>query len=287
MEAKVILFRRVACKQDYVDTEVFVTMQGGVFDFPARIPKKYRGRTRSTDSPFVHEVLSTPFDTITPACRVSFEAHGMWITEDDTVPKGNVDARVFGIPLSSDVCAAWSAVPVEASKAGAWRVRVGYHGTDVSALPSICTNSLKPSLGQLGFGVYVGSFWKACRFAVRDQDYSFRSNPVVVRVLWLCNTQKQLVFPQKSPCPCSTFCALKSEEKRRACGHELHWLTEERWQNGFLPPSQFSDGKWITRNEEWVMPTSALERLQQVVRINVESVNGPNYDPEQRNIEII
>ena len=287
MEKQVILFRRVKCKQDYIDTEVLVILQDGVFDFPTRVPEKYEGRTRKTDLPFVHQVLSTPFDTMTPASRKSFEVHGMWITEDDTICKGNVAPRVFGIPLSAAVCSAWLAVPVESSKSGPWRVCVGYHGTDSQALSSIFTNSLMPSLGQLGIGVYLGSFWKACRFAARDQDYAWRKDPVVIRVLWLCNTQKQLTFPKKSPCRCIKFCSRKSDEKARACGHELHWPTEERWQSGFLPPAQFSDGKWITHNEEWVMPSSALERLQQVVRIDLRTVNGPNYDPEQRNIEIL
>jgi len=284
---EVILFRRVACKQGHTDTEVLVTLQGGVFEFPQSIPSKYEGRTKCTDLPFVHQVLSTPFDTMTPANITSFKSHGMWITEDDTRPRGNVSARVFGIPLSASVCSGWLAIPTVVSKSGPWRVCVGYHGTDASVLPSIFTHSLSPSLGQLGMGVYVGSFWKACRFAVRDQEYAFRKDPVVIRVLWLCDTQKQLVFPRKSPCRCASFCARKSDEKRRACGHDIFWPTQDVWQSGFLPPCQFSDGKWITRNEEWVMPSSALERLQQVVRIDLASVNGPHYDPEQRNIEIL
>jgi hypothetical protein len=211
----------------------------------------------------------------------------MWITEDDTVARGGVGPRVFGIPLESDVASAWLALPQEPSKSGPWRIRVGYHGTDGRSMASIAhENTLRPSFGQLGFGVYTGSFWKACRFAVRDQDYTLKQDPCVLRVLWLCHQDKQLVFPRRSPCRCKALCEGKAPDEARACGHELDWRDELPWQSGALVPSQLSTGRWVTRNEEWICSPRDVERLQQVVFLDAASVHGPHYDPLQRDIEI-
>jgi hypothetical protein len=154
-------------------------------------------------------------------------------------------------------------------------------------MSSIATqNVLRPSFGQLGFGVYTGSFWKACRFAVRDQDYKLKVHPCVLRVLWKCNQTLELSFPSSSPCRCK-LCEGKSAEEARACGHELDWRSPLPWQSGFLVPSQLSNGRWITRNEEWVCAPAAVLRLQQVAFIDAASVEGPHYNPLQRDIRIL
>jgi hypothetical protein len=53
-----------------------------------------------------------------------------------------------------------------------------------------------------------------------------------------------------------------------------------------LAPSQFPSGRWITKNEEWVCSPSSIQRLQQVAFIDTASVDGPHYNPVQRNIRI-
>lgn len=283
----VVLFRKVKCKHSFTDTEIFVVLQNGVLDFPPGVPDRFATRIQHTDLDFVKEVYSLPFDNMSTLNRDSLAVTGLWITEDDTVSRGQVSPRVFGIPLSDVVCKAWLLLPREVAKQGTWRIRVAYHGTDATRLPHIFDHGLLPSFGQLGTGVYVGTFWKACRFAVRDQDYKFRTNPVVVRVLWMCDETKQLVFPRESPCTCVALCAGKDKESARACAHELDWSTQKTWQSGFLPRTSLSTGTYVTRNEEWVFAQNAIDRLQQVVQIDVETVHGPHYDPEQRNIDIL
>jgi len=288
MARSTVLYRRVPCQHGYVDTEVFVVLQHGVFRFPTELPKRFEGRTQPTDLPFVLQVYSSPFEKPTLVTLDSLETQGIWITEDDTMRRGGVGPRVFGLPLDTEVESAWLLLPLEPSKKTAWRIRVGYHGTDGKSMTSIAeTNVLRPSLGQLGFGVYTGSFWKACRFAVRDQDYNFKENPCVLRVLWLCNESKVLTFPRKSPCRCKQFCDGKTAEEAQACGHELDWRAEIPWQSASLVPSQLPSGRWITKNEEWVCPPSAVQRLQQVAFINTRTVEGPHYNPMQRDIQIL
>lgn len=288
MEQHVILYRRVPCQGGYVDTEVFVELRDGVLSFPRTLPDRFEGRVTATDLTFVLHTKSSPFQSPTIVSQAILASQGIWITEDDTLSRGGVEPRVFGIPLDANVLSAWLVLPEEPSKHGSWRVRVGYHGTDGAHMQSIQReNVLRPSLGQLGLGVYTGSFWKACRFAVRDQDYHFRNDPCVLRVLWLCDESKHLSFPTQTPCTCTQWCAKKTAEEARACAHELDWSTEVRWQSASLFPSQMSNGRWITHNEEWVCSPRAVERLQQIAFVNCESVDKPHYNPLQRSIQIL
>ena len=282
-----LLFRRVPCGKSFVDTEVFVVLRDGCFRFPTEVPLRFAGRIQPTDLPFVFEVYSSPHMVPTMTNLKALESDGLWITEDDTVPRGGVGPRVFGLPLDSEVAGAWLVVPQEPSRRSPWRVRVGYHGTDGACMASICTdNLLRASFGQLGFGVYTGSFWKACRFAVRDQDYKLKTNPCVLRVLWMCNESTQLSFPRRSRCRCK-LCEGKADDEAQACGHELDWRAELPWTSGALVPSQLRNGRWITRNEEWVCPPSSVLRLQQIVFVDAGSVEGPHYNPLQRDIRIL
>lgn len=284
-----ILFRRVPCRQGHVDTEILVVLRDKVLCLPTTVPSRFEPRATPTSVPHVLEIASTPFDGPTIIRQDALASSGMWITQDDTSARGGVEPRVFGIPLDTDVLSAWKAIPSESTtRPSSWRVLVGYHGTDGQHMESIVRdNVLRPSLGQLGVGLYTGSFWKACRFAVRNQDYAFRENPCVLRVLWLCDTSRHLSFPTQNACSCKRWCAEKSPEEARACGHELDWSTELPWQSASLFPSRFSNGRWITQNEEWVCPPSAVERLQQIAFIDCESVDKPHYNPLQRSIQIL
>jgi hypothetical protein len=218
----------------------------------------------------------------------SFQENGLWITKDDYKSVGSVKPTVFGITLHESIKWAfnviWEKYPTESPH----KVFVGYHGTSLEAWKSISKeNHLRPSFGQLGHGVYVGSFWKACRFAGRDQDYKFRNHPIVLRVLLKCIPEKQLTFPRKEECTCKMFCEGQKKELVEACAHEYDWNTPQEYSYGFLKPTQMSDGKWITKNEEWIFPSHSIIRLAEAVELNKESIAKPDYDPWQRNIKIL
>ena len=46
-----------------------------------------------------------------------------------------------------------------------------YHGTSGAVLPSILKEGLRPSFGMMGTAFYTGTFFKAARYAVFEQDY--------------------------------------------------------------------------------------------------------------------
>jgi hypothetical protein len=139
------------------------------------------------------------------------------------------------------------------------------------------------TLGQLGTGVYLGSFWKACRFAGRDQDYTLRKDPLVIRVL--VQRIPEVVYPkqQQQQCLCS-LCEKKPLDRAAACAHTVTWTGGTC---GTLKIGKFKDSGWITKNEEWVYSRSDIVRLAEAVRLDKSSIAGPHYDPLQRDIRIV
>jgi len=234
------------------------------FKLPDTIPAKFIGRCKRFEHGYMIE--SSIHETIHVRSRQSLK-QGLWITQDDLVPKGGT-RTVFGIALD-DIH--W---PLPSSN-----IKVAYHGTACENLESIRKESLRPSLGQMGTGVYVGSFWKACRFAGRDQSYQFRENPLVLRVL--CLRDNMISFPRHEECSCK-LCEDKTPEQKRAAGHTLYYTDT----CAELRIGQFSTGKWITQNEEWVIPQSFILRISEGVELNKDSLARPHYDPLQRDIEI-
>lgn len=217
----------------------------------------------------VYNILYLPF--------LLFICAGFWITRDDTTERGGMRA-VFGIPLHPDVCSSFGMLGGFLSFPSP--VMVAYHGTSKANYASIQQHGLHATHGQLGKGLYIGSFWKACRFAGRDQTYTLRSDPIVLRILWTGTIQ---VYPSSVACPCS-MCSAKPEEKRLTCDHLKVW---NNFDAGQLRIGQYSDGKWITQNEEWCVAPSCILRLGEMVDIDPASISGPHYDPTQRTIRIV
>ena len=295
------LFRKTP--QDFYELLVFY--DGTVLDVPSTIPEKYTKRIeKSSDN--VHLIHSAPHSTSTKT-NLALLKQGLWICEGDCEDFGGVRASVFGIELSEearlaflahkDLLLSWSSSPLRKS-------RVAYHGTSYENYVSICQQGFLCSFGMLGTGVYLGSFWKACRFAARDQEYKFREKPTIVRVIWTCEDADVLHFPRKIM---YCFCAecLKRPEQRSFCGHTMDWNSQARifpekvpvdripgqdtrYYAGFLKPCKYPDSnKFVTQNEEWVINPSCIIRLAECAILNLETVEKPHYDPLQRNIKIL
>jgi hypothetical protein len=49
-----------------------------------------------------------------------------------------------------------------------------YHGTAKDNVKMISKEGLKPSMGMLGHAIYLGSFWKAYRYAIMNVDFALR-----------------------------------------------------------------------------------------------------------------
>ena len=259
--------RRISYTDGY-EEELFVVLRGGIWVLPDALPERFRHRVLIDMS--VKTIDSVPHKTPFRAGVKSF-ADGMWATSSDAIIRGGHLPCIFGQPISLHAREA-----LEALRCTTTPSMVAYHGTGGDAFKSIAKTCLNPTRGQLGIGCYVGSFWKACRFAARDQAYMWRQHPIVMRVLWRAPV---IEFPN-SPCGCPD-CLQIPEEKRRVCAHGVEWAGRA----AFLRPVQHSDGTWATRNEEWCIPQSSIVRLAEAVDLDRNSVHGPHYDPLQRDIK--
>jgi len=194
--------------------------------------------------------------------RHNFANTGLWLSRADAVSYGGVSPTAFGIVLDVGLIKVLQTLESP--------FLILYHGTDEANYENILKHKLIPTVGQLGYGVYIGSFWKACRFACRTQEYVLRESPLVIRIF--ARNLKTRQYPSAFPC-----------ERKDCIDHDMIW---RRGMAGQLLPGQYSDGKWITKNEEWVFNSDDV-LLSDAVRIDIRSVNKPHYDPYQRNIQIL
>lgn len=141
-----------------------------------------RPKTKAQQKPvliLVHE--NVPEKTF--LCRKDIETEGVWCVEDDLTPRGAYEDLVAGksvvhgfsvSPTTHSVLAfAASALKKMDAEFGVTCAPLSlYHGTCVSASRALFSKTVnerrfEPSLGMLGRGVYVGDFFRACRFAAR------------------------------------------------------------------------------------------------------------------------
>lgn len=262
------------------------------WEYPSKLPDKYAARVKACSKVgyWVESAAhSQPYYTNRKLLQ-----DGLWVCQDDFVPRGGVSAAVFGISLPENPFS-----PQLELWKPSLQVRVGYHGTSRENFESICSSGLRCTPGMLGDGVYLGSFWKACRFGARGQDYVERAFPTVVRVVWKCSDDDMLVFPRKwidGWCLCAK-CYL-NQEQRQYCAHTYDWKIDSKfpppkpycggpWKAGQLLPCKFPSGKWVTQNEEWVLNPSCIQSICQAVQLDMSTIARPHYDPLQRNIGIV
>ena len=286
--------------------ELLVFLENDVLVLPSVFPEKYKSRILSTHGDSVVFLDSSAHSSSTRTNR-NLLKQGIWICEGDCEPLGGVSPSVFGIPLSLEACKAFSThneALVQRSKVALKKTRIAYHGTSYENYLGICALGFKCTFGMLGTGVYLGSFWKACRFAARDQNYKFRETPSVLRVVWTCEDQDMLNFPRKIMyCFCGE-CYMRPEQ-RSFCGHTMDWQDDAkvfpekvpvdrikgqgtRYWAGSLKPCKFPDSdKWVTQNEEWVLNPTCIIRLAECATLNLDSVEQTHHNPLQRNIKIL
>lgn len=292
--------------------EFFVLLTHEGFSLPSEIPSQYQNRiTYSNQEKTWCLIKSAPHEVSTRTSKLFLQKSGIWICEGDCESFGGISPCVFGIPLTEKTLTTFETHRSElhhylqSKLQCAWITsRVSYHGTSHEHYLGICAQGFKSSFGMLGTGVYLGSFWKACRFAARDQEYKFRDTPTVIRIVWTCKSEDILHFPRKIMyCLCSE-CYLRQEQKS-FCGHTLDWQThakvypektpreyvegqDKRYYAGYLKPCKFPNSeKFITQNEEWVVNPSCIHRIAESVVLNLDSVEKPFYNPLQRNIQFL
>jgi hypothetical protein len=268
-----------------------------VWTLPSCLPQKYESRVKAKKVHSAGEVMwVNSLRHAKPAFtgQAMLKGTGLWICPGDLVPLGGVSPCVFGIPLDPSIT--FSGLELD-KWAVPKQVRVAYHGTSRELFSKISEGGLKCTYGMLGTGVYVGSFWKACRFACRGQDYVEKPNPTVFRVLWECQEDDILKFPRKfidGYCLCAQ--CYKNPDQKAYCAHTYDWeanskhpppnpLSKRPWKAGQLLPCKYPSGKWATQNEEWVLNPSTIVALTEAVELDTRTIAGPHYDPLQRNIK--
>lgn len=289
-----IHYRQFNC----LDRELFVKFNtsNGEFDLPVALPTRFTLRSTALGHD-VYKIDSNAHEKSLLTTRAGLELNGVWITKSDGIARGGVRPSIFGIPLSTRAKEALDLLPSS-------NILSTYHGTGTyESIQEM--NRLVSTVGQLGRGVYVGSFWKAVRFATRTQNYELRDTAVVLRILSFCKSVK--VYPTFEPCKCKEYCHGRSLEKARCCDHLKDWnlpdtlLTNSRsaseehyicgsqveYDAGQLLVGQHSDGTWRTQNEEWVLRPDRVLRLAEAVKIDMSTINKDKYEPQQRNVRIL
>jgi hypothetical protein len=162
------------------------------------------------------------------------------------------------------------------------RPLIMYHGTSrENAIEIIRLNKFNETFGMLGNGVYFGSFYKACRFAARDQNYIFRKQGSILRCLVFVNTKDILSLPKPQySCQCET-CSREQTKFKSICDHESTW--REKHFKGCCACAC----KNLLKNSEWVFPSNELIFIETVADLDMSSINRPHYNPLQRNQRII
>jgi hypothetical protein len=280
--------------QDFWEVLVLYNAEQQSWNLPLEVPLKYRDRIVKQDQDLVW--VNSLRHTVPYYASSSSLKDGLWVCKDDFVARGDVAPAAFGAPLPSSP---FNSPTLEQWRPSQYYCRVAYHGTSRDSFRSIVASGFRDTFGMLGTGVYVGSFWKACRFAARDQLYVERECPTVMRILWKCKEEDILMFPRlwiNGWCLCGK--CYVNPEQRAYCAHTYDWSAESKfpppkpynqgpWKAGQLFPCKYKSGKWVTQNEEWVLNSSLIQGIAQAVQLDRTSIARPHYDPLQRNIRFV
>ena len=283
-----------------------VLVMGVPLRAPAAVPPRYLhrvyARTECRGMEVLH-VYSSVFKTPSLLDRVSIAQSGVWIVAADAIPAGEVleegvaaKCSVFGLPLAES----FEAIAEVCSSVCAPRPQpnlVLYHGSSSSNWMSIAATGLRPSKGMLGMGVYMGSFWKATRFAARTQEYQLREEGGCISRVYVFAASLHAMPARQTPayvCPCDECATLMkhgspaSLERLAHTDHESRWAADETCDGLYLEPRRCETDarRWIVRNAEWCVRPRCLS-VQNGARLDMQSVFAERYDPLQRSQTIL
>lgn len=253
--------------------EYLVLFKNGLLVLPEELPERYKGRTMTLQYVYgiaMREVDSTPFSECEEFSMARLEkSSGIWIVRDDCVEKGHYTpdkipgkAQYFSVPIDYMTRLNIDQAALLMRDTGP---TVLYHGTELTNVESIRKEGLKSTLGMLGWGVYLGTFWKATRYACLTQDYKPQSGSVF-RVFAFPTNIIELPSPSwKCTCGCST---------PDIADHTLSLKNDIHVSQSHLS----KDGR--IKNEEWVIKGKTF--LQQCAKINEATFPSPHYDPTFR-----
>ena len=167
-----------------------------------------------------------------------------------------------------------------------------YHGSGADRKDSILLNGLRSSFGMLGDAVYLGTFFKASRYASRQQDYTLRSEGVIFRCLAFVNVDNIRQYPLLNySCTCQN-CINNKSGFEKVSDHFSQWNTGMFCAAQVIvskEPFGFKKGgepKFLSKNAEWAFrPDSVI--IGEFLYLDISSILGPHYHPLQRNCKCI
>lgn len=246
-----------------------------------------------TDIPirYVHRIISSKHN-ITEVKSAYSESHdhvslktilngnGIWIVASDCLTRGKDLPHFMNIPIDLK-CA--DEIIYHSDQNNTYDNPLSlYHGTADNLLNE-CIKELKPSFGMLGNAIYLGTFWKACRFATRDQKYIIRNGSLL---RYLVFSKNMIEYPKNDwKCECSKC---KNDSWAAHISDHLNMWShtgDAVHASPCLGNGYRNDGekKWALKNEEWAVNCPIL--LTHTADINLNTIE-PHYDPLQRNIYI-
>lgn len=238
-------------------------------------------------------LATTRHHTICDAAEEKEERPILWVTSGDLRPSGGFGDSiapkwaVYGIPLPVEAIQqfynAFQALkdPME--------VIIAYHGTDAKNHAAICAEGLKETFGMMGHAVYLGSFYKACRYAKFTQDYEPRKQGIVFRC---CISTKEfgLLKPiadgSAKPCPCSRCRPVSDRAQAQVADHAALW---KQSFDAILVPveaTRYGNSNYVIRNEEYAVKRHCVS-IMDARFLDMSSMLDAPYKPLQRDQTIL
>lgn len=249
--------------------------------------------------------------------RMLLAEYGVWITEDDLTPRGAFEhipaaVSIYGFALSPESVALFHA---HAAALHAMDVAHSvncsplslYHGTDLASAVRLLQGHDVPRAcpGMLGRGFYLGSFFKACRFAARTQDYTLRKQGegVVMRArAFVTRTETAESHKKRHACVCDECAAAIAREPFSEARKRMALLVDHAslWRQAGMkavhlgvsdatklgPHRGEFGGHYMSRHDEWCIEESRVMPCD-VALLDFSSIDAARYNPLERSQRIL
>jgi hypothetical protein len=163
-----------------------------------------------------------------------------------------------------------------------------YHGTSLENIKNIKEHGLQVSKdGMLGSAIYFGTFWKACRFSSKTQDYKDIDNGCIIRTIVL--TEFIQIVPRNNwKCECKKCFELGTNAWGvDICDHDSKWKKTHDGIHAQVIPNLCIQQKCALRNEEWAVKETVGLILTHFAQIDNSTLPKPHYDPFWRKTKIL
>jgi hypothetical protein len=273
------------------------------FSIPSKLPERYSKRIHNL---IAHEQLNIFVVHSTSDNAMNYvnlnslkKGNGIWVIENDFEKKGGFANKVQGIsqfmslPIDDysvkKVKDAHTHLLVNYSNNNFIKPLSLYHGTLLENIATIQKNGLQVSKkGMLGKAIYLGTFWKACRFSTKTQDYKDIENGCIIRTIVL--TESIQVVPRKNyACKCVKCTELGSGAWGiEISDHNAEWKNTHEGIHAQVRDNNMCDEeKCVLRNEEWAFKEGVPLINTHYAQIDNQTAPKPHYDPFYRKTKII